>query len=503
MKEFFTQQPAWTPSEVDSRLEHASIAVPLDYENPGGRRLSIAISRLKAADANRRRGILAVLNGGPGGIGVGALGRGLPLRFAGTPVHQAYDIIGFDPRGTGDSTPLFCETTKAKSPFDSRPPDSEFPAITADVRERDNGCQRAADGMRRHVSTRNTARDIDVIRGVLGEERLSFVGYAYGSYATAVYGSMFPRRLDRTVLDSAVNPAWLWRQQFMAQAVAYRENIDLWAEWAGQRHARFGLGRSAAEVMAAVEEVAAKLAASAVGGLTRTFFDGAMGPGATYRPLWPALADIVRALRQRTAEASTTEAAEAASVLAAVAAGGFTAPAAKLRPGVIDAVTCEAGWPADLETYYADMRVFRDRYPYGFGVMRAGPFDCTFGTFTHPERLTVISRPGYPAGLVVQAEGDSVTPYQGGRALAELLGHRLVTVEDEGFHELYAVRGNRAVDDIVDTYLVNGIVPDQDARLPGTRRPGLASGPADAVGYDGRDSLADAIRGYVAQHHLM
>jgi pimeloyl-ACP methyl ester carboxylesterase len=501
MTDLSLQEPAWTPSEADPRLEYASIVVPLDYADPAGRHISIAISRLKAA-GGRRRGILVVLNGGPGGIGVGALGRKLPLRFAGTPVHQAYDIIGFDPRGTGDSTPLFCEITKTKSPFDSRPPDSEFPAITADVRERDSGCQRAADGMRRHVSTRNTARDIDMIRGVLGEERLSFAGYAYGTYAAAVYGSMFPQRLDRTVLDSAVNPAWLWRQQFMSQAVAFRENIDLWAEWTSRQPTRFGLGHGAAEVMAAVEEVAAKLAASPVGSLTRTLFDGAMGPGATYRPLWPALAGIVRALRQRTAEADTAEAAEAASALAAVAAGGFTPPSGTLRPGVIDAVTCEAGWPADLETYYADMRTFRDRYPYGFGVMRAGPFDCTFGTFAHPEGLTLIGRACYPPGLVIQAEGDSVTPYQGGRAIAELLGHRMVTVEDEGFHELYAVRGNRAVDDIVDAYLADGILPDQDTRLPGTPRP-VPHGWPDAAGHDGRGALAEAIRGYVGQHHLM
>jgi hypothetical protein len=115
----------------------------------------------------------------------------------------------------------------------------------------------------------------------------------------------------------------------------------------------------------------------------------------------------------------------------------------------------------------------------------------------------VIGRPGYPAGLVVQAEGDSVTPYQGGRALAELLGHRLVTVEDEGFHELYAVRGNRAVDDIVDAYLVDGILPGQDERLPGTGRPDRPTGPAGAAGYDGRGALAEEIRGYVGQHHLM
>lgn len=493
MKDFHSQEPAWTTSGLDARLEYASIAVPLDYAEPAGRKMSIAISRLKADGANRRRGALVVLNGGPGGIGVGALGRTIPLRFAGLPVHQAYDIIGFDPRGTGDSTPLFCEITKVTSPFDSRPPDSEFPSIAADMRERDSGCQRAADGMRRHVSTRNTARDIDVIRNVLGEERLSFVGYAYGTYAAAVYGCMFGQHLDRTVLDSAVNPDWLWRQQFMSQAIAFRENIDLWAQWAGQRHARFGLGRCAEEVMACVEEVAAMLAARPVGNLSRTLFDGAMGPGATYRPLWPALAGIVGALRRGTAQTETAEAAEAASVLAAVAAGGFTPPSGTLRPGVIDAVTCEAEWPADLETYYADMRTFRERYPYGYGVMRAGPFDCTFGTFSHAEKPAVIGRSGYPPGLVVQAEGDCVTPYQGGIAMAKILGHRMITIEDEGFHELYAMRGNRAVDDIVSAYLVDGLLPDQDARLPGTPRPDPSSGQLDA----------GAIREYVGQHHLM
>src|SRR4029079_16216548 len=118
--------------------------------------------------------------GGPGGHGV--LGAGVPARLAGTPLAEVYDLIGFDPRGTGASTPLRIEVTPTTAPFDSRPPDSVFAAMAADMREREQGCLRAGGDMRPHVNTRNTARDMDAIRVALGEEKLNFLGYAYGSY---------------------------------------------------------------------------------------------------------------------------------------------------------------------------------------------------------------------------------------------------------------------------------------------------------------------------------
>ncbi|MFP3992854.1 alpha/beta hydrolase, partial [Streptomyces sp. E11-3] len=107
-------------------LEETLVEVPVDYADPGGERISIAVGRIPAADPARRRGVLVALNGGPGGHN--GLGRRMPLRLVGTPLHQVYDLVGFDPRGWGRSAPLMREVVPSTAPWSSRPADEDFPA---------------------------------------------------------------------------------------------------------------------------------------------------------------------------------------------------------------------------------------------------------------------------------------------------------------------------------------------------------------------------------------
>ncbi|WP_432154717.1 alpha/beta fold hydrolase [Streptomyces tricolor] len=456
----------WTAAGTGERLEYATLEVPLDHTDPDGERISLALSRLRAGDPARRRGVLIGVTGGPGGDG--GLGTGMPSRLAGTPLAEVYDLIGFDPRGTGASTPLRIEVTPTTVPFDSRPPDSVFEAMAADMRERELGCLRAGGDTRPHINTRNTARDLESIRVALGEEKLNFLGYAYGSYVGAVYGTMFPEHLDRSVLDSCVHPRWTWRQQFLAQARAVRENVDRWAEWTARRDNHFALGTTAALAVAAVEGVAAALEGR-LGAAVRTSFDGIVGGLATDRSAWERLGLLVGALRAATAEGDDER---TAALLAEHATGGWGARASEQwRQSVLEAVTLETEWPADLETYYADMRVCRERYPYGHGVLRAAPWVGAFRTFQSPEPPTVLARDGYPTGLVVQADGDPMDHREGGEALAELLGHHLITVEDSGDHEVYVLSGsNPRLEAYVERYLVDGVLPPARVSVPGARQ---------------------------------
>jgi pimeloyl-ACP methyl ester carboxylesterase len=473
LREFYHQRPRWSPSGSATGadpVEEATIEVPMDYADPAGERITIALSRRRATDPARRRGILLAVNGGPGGDS--GLGRALPAVYAGTPLHEVYDLIGFDPRGTGDSTRLYAEVTIPLAAFDSRPPDSAFPALAEDMRRRELACQRAGGPLRPHVSTRNTARDMDVIRGVLGEERINFIGYAYGTYVGAVYGAMFPAHLDRSVLDSCVNPQWTWREQFLWQGDAIHRNVDQWARWTAERDGHFGLGTTPGQVLTRVEEVATRLADLDGAAYLRTLFDGAVGTRATDRAQWTGLGSLVTDL---------LAAADRGTAEALLAGQGVWRPKDRegdLRIGVLEAATLEHDdWPTDLETYYAEMREFRKRFPYGYGVLRALPWVGAFRTFTPPEPPAVLCRDGYPVGLVVQAEGDPMDHYDGGVAMAELLGHHLVTVVDSGEHEVYALSGNAAVDACVNRYLVDGELPPQRATCPGAApRPDI---PAD------------------------
>ncbi|WP_461028237.1 alpha/beta fold hydrolase [Streptomyces sparsus] len=417
--------------------------------------------------------MLLAVNGGPGGDW--GLGRDLPGKFTGRPAHGNHDLIGFDPRGMGASTPLHAEVTVPKAPFDSRPPDDAFGALAEDMRQRELGCERGGGDLRPHISTRNTARDMDLIRAVLGEERLNFVGYAYGAYVGAVYGSMFPDRLDRSVLDSCVNPDWTWREQFLWQGDAVQRNVDRWAEWTAARHSRFGLGTEPAEVLATVEEVVALLEQDPEGPGLRTLLDGAVGNRATDRAQWQTLATLVADLRTA---GDARDFAAARGLLAQQGTWRPTDSEGDLRIGVLEAITLEHEWPTDLEVYHRDMRDFRARFPYGYGVLRAQPWVGAFRTFQPLEPPVTVERKGYPVGLVVQADGDPLDHYAGGVAMAERLGHHLLTVEDSGDHEVYALAGNPDVDAVVDRYLADGELPPGDVTVPGTTpRPDVPADP--------------------------
>ncbi|WP_055586894.1 alpha/beta fold hydrolase [Streptacidiphilus griseoplanus] len=474
LRGFCTQPLRWSQGSdradgTGQQVEYATIEVPRDYADPDGERLTLAVSRRRATDPARRRGILLSVNGGPGGDW--GLGRELPGKFAGTPVHEVYDLIGFDPRGTGASTPLHAEVSVPRAPFDSRPPDSAFALLAEDMHRRELACERAGGELRRHISTPNTARDMDVLRAVLGEPRLSFVGYAYGAYVGAVYGTLFPGRLDRSVLDSCVHPGWTWREQFLQQGDAARRNVEQWARWTAERTGHFALGTDPEQVLAAAEEAVSRLEGLPGGVRLRTLLDGAVGTRAGDRSRWAELARLVGELRT-VADAGTAE-----GLLAEQGTWRPDDNEGDLRCGVLEAITLEHAWPSDPEVYHRDMRDFRSRFPYGYGVLRAQPWVGAFRTFTAPEEPVAPARDGYPVGLVVQADGDPMDHYDGGVAMAELLGHRLITVVDSGEHEIYALGGNKPLDAQVDRYLVDGELPPPGASVPGTAaRPDI---PAD------------------------
>ncbi|MGM1059296.1 alpha/beta fold hydrolase [Saccharothrix sp. Mg75] len=468
LAEFHAQRPTWSPCE--QVLECAEVVLPLDYRNPRGERISLVVSRSRATEPARRRGVLVVNPGGPGGSGLA-----MPAYLLRTELARAYDIIGFDPRGVGGSTALNCRTVPSIASVDSRPGDGEFPKWAAEARAAEDACREAAGGIRPFVNTPNTARDVDVIRAVLGEEKINYLGYSYGTYLGAVYGTLFPDRLDRSVLDSAVHPEWIWREQFRAQAVALRRNVEAWAGWVAGHHDRFGLGTTAEQVLVGLEGVAESLAATPAGVQARTHFDAAVGVGTRYRPLWADMADSVARLK----------AGEPAAAIEPMTRSAED----DLVSGVFTTVLCEADWPTDLETYYEDMRVFRDRYPYGFGVVRAAPMNCTFRSFTPPERPVRLHRDGYPVGVVVQAEGDTQTQYESGPAMAEALRHNLVTVVDEGRHGIYGT-GNACVNRVVDRYLLDGVLPASSSTCPGAPRPDPAAAVAPQHAQDYLDALA-------------
>ena len=467
LEKFYAQQARWAAAADGSGLLEAEIEVPLDYADPAGERIRITVGLLPASDPARRRGVLVALNGGPGGHN--GLGPRMPLRLAGSAVHEVYDLVGFDPRGWGRSAPLLREVTVPTAPWSSRPADADFELIAQDMKAVEEAAARLGGRLRAHVTTSNVARDLDVIRAVLGEEKISLLGYADGTHTGSVYGTLFGARVDRHVFDSPVDPAAMWRGQYMTQAVAIRRNVDAWAAWTAERNLTYGLGAAAAAVIDSVELLGARLAESPFGGVDQTVLDGAVGLGSTHRPLWGELAATVAALR-----AGDFAAVKAAWLFAAPD-WERPAPGATTQSGVVEAATAEGDWPKDLEVYYRDMREYRDKYPYGYGVLRAAPWVSAFRATEPLEPMPVVAREYYAPGLVVHAEGNPTLSYLGGVEMAKRLGDRLITVADDGRNEIFFARRIAAVDEAVTAYLVDGVLPESDLVVSGTARPQVAA----------------------------
>ncbi|CAL9423994.1 Tripeptidyl aminopeptidase [Nocardiopsis dassonvillei] len=484
---FHEQEVRWEPcgERLLEGLECARVEVPLDYADPGGERASIAISRHRATDPERRRGILLTNPGGPGGAG-----RYMPISprpdlgfdygLGDQRVTEVYDVIGMDPRGAGASTPrLDCGRGLPLPP--PRPDDDGFSALTREAIAVQRACESAHGDLIPHMTTANTARDMDVVRAALGEERTSYYGVSYGTYLGAVYGSLFPERMDRSVLDSSVTPDGMWRGVFTRQNEGYRANVERYTAWIAERHDVYGFGPTPGEVLATVEETRARLEEEPrydVPGLpegvpfTADDFDFYFGSASRYQSLWDLLAAELW-LFVHDVPFPEYELPE------------FPDPEVELSSdSLLMAVSCEAEWPSRLSDYYADMREARESNPYGIGAIWHSPQPCTFASRGPAEPLVELERDGYAAGLVIAAEYDANTVYEGGPLMADRLGNALVTVTDEGGHGFYGVPGLDCVTAAVDAYLVDGAAPG-DATCPGLPRPQDAPSPARVSGEAG------------------
>ncbi len=456
-------------------LDCAEVEVPLDYGEPGGERIHVGVSRRPAeVGEEEHRGVLFVNPGGPG----------VPAReFAGdigsTPAGRPYDVIGMDPRGLGASTWLDCGQDPPALP--RQPTDEEIEQIFDRQREYAEACDEADGAMRAHFTTANTARDMDVVRAVLGEEEIDYLGASYGTYLGAVYGTLFPERLDRAVLDSAVDPDGVWRENFLSQASADTANVERFADWLAERDEVFGLGSTREQVVSAFERTAERLddePRDGEDGMTYEghYFRNLVSASADDQGSWDESARLLRALVDGSPIPEAPETPEAPDTPEAPQLPEDPEEAEEQMermtgpPHLAEALVCEAEWPTDPDQYRSDMREFRDANPFGTGAGTAGPGVCLYSEQQPTEPLVDLTREWETPALVIAGEFDTHTHYEGGVAMAERLDSPLVTVVDDGNHIFYnpAFVGDGedplypCVADAVESYLLDGRAPEDE-----------------------------------------
>lgn len=218
LEDFYAQEISWTDCGSD---ECGTLDVPISYQDPGAGSIELAVERAKAT--GQRVGSLVVNPGGPGAGGT-YLAEQADSYFA-ADLRAAYDIVGFDPRGTGDSSPVDCLTDDELDAFIAADPDPDTPEEVIEGEENTEefwaGCEAKSAELGAHVSTVEAARDMDVLRAVLGEDKLDYLGFSYGTRLGATYAELYPDKTGRLVLDGAVDPALGAREGALSQAAGF------------------------------------------------------------------------------------------------------------------------------------------------------------------------------------------------------------------------------------------------------------------------------------------
>ncbi|CAM5343303.1 alpha/beta hydrolase [Streptomyces aurantiogriseus] len=472
--------------DLPSSMQCGTVSVPLDYAQPNGKQIKLTVSRVRAThrDPNNskrrvpRQGALVFNPGGPGGSGlrfplVGVLPEWKRL-------GAAYDLIGYDPRGVGRSAPLSCQDpqhfVKAPSLAPTHPSETYKQEQVAQAKAYARGCAQRAGSALRHYTSLNNARDLDVLRAALGEQKLTFLGASYGTYFGALYATLFPSHVRRMVFDAPVNPdpAQIWYRNNLAQSVAFESRWADFREWVARHDRVYRLGRTPEAVLRSYERARARLAAAPAGGKVGPGqLQGAFLQAGYYDDFWPSRAEALSAYLKG----------DPKPLIALASPAQEAAKEAENANAVYTAVECNDGpWPTDFREWDRD----------NTRLARVAPFEtwdnvwmnlpCAYWTAQRQKPLDVRTGPGeLPPTLILAAERDAAAPYDGALEMhRRLTGSVLVTERDAGAHGI-AGGANRCVNGHLEAYLLEGRLPVRRASCAPHPEPKPADRPEKAT----------------------
>ncbi|MCD7444623.1 alpha/beta hydrolase [Streptomyces lincolnensis] len=477
LSRFYRQKVAWARCagvEMPEDLQCGKVTVPLDYTEPRAGTLDLALARYRATGTSR--GSLLLNFGGPGGAGVAELAAGGD-EFMG--LTDGYDVVGFDPRGVGRSSPVSCGDASTDLDEDTDL-QADPHAVLRQVRRAADICAEHSGPVLPHIGTVNASRDLDVMRQALGDKKLNYLGFSYGTRLGAVYAAQFPERVGRLVLDGVDTLTEPLSEQGVVGAAGQQRALEDFVTWCVKDIAcPFGTdARSAREDVARlVESLDSDPVATDFGeDFTGQDLVGAISQALYSRELWPALE---RAL------ASLVEDGDTRALLGFT--GGMSAPGGGV-PGLRAAGTGTDGGLVDQDEVPIDNlpaalmaincaddpdRPGADRIARDLGRLRAAYEEASpvFGRYRLTEYLMCYGRPRgtdfirekvrdvrTPKMLLVGTRGDPATPYRWTVETAERLGDSAVVLDNrsEG-HTGYA--SSRCVHRKVDAFLLYGSLP--------------------------------------------
>ncbi|WP_329051655.1 alpha/beta hydrolase [Amycolatopsis sp. NBC_01488] len=462
--EFTHQQLAWSP--CGEALDCAHLSVPLDYAAPDGPAITVGLLRYKAAKS--RIGSLVVDPGGPGGWGTAAAAS-LAKTPAAAPLLDRFDLVGFDPRGVGTSEPRITCRTDAEQDAD-RASDVESDMSPDGVKKQlaettayGAKCAEATKygkTLLANVGTREVVRDLDVLRAALGDEKLTYLGYSYGTQIGAAYAEAYPDKVRALLLDGAIDPAQSLVDSLVTQAAGFQDALNEFGRWCTARR-DCALGRDPARTTDAFQSLARPLITkpAPAGNRHLSFEDAVTGTfGGLYsRGDWTALNGALAQLAEGNGR-----------TLLAFADDYYERDRDGHYSGAIDAYFAVRCVDHTRLTDRATIDGAHERMLAGAPFLAGGTPDTSELDIcsTWPVPPTSTEHAPHPAGLpkplVVSTTHDPATPYRQGMDLAKDLGGALLTYE--GVQHTVFLQGNACVDRAGIAYLVDGTLPADGTR---------------------------------------
>lgn len=455
---FYGQQLHWRACAAD---QCATLTVPLDYAHPGGRTISVAVLRVPATDQRHKVGALVVNPGGPGGSGVQYAAAAQVV--LGSVLPRYFDIVGFDPRGVGRSTPLRCASTAELDHFVASDPDPETAAerrqMDGEVHRLGEGCLRDSGALARHMSTVEVARDMDILRSALREPKLDYLGESYGTFLGATYANLFPHHVGRMVLDGAINPALSNAQLTLQQAHGFEVALRAYvANCVAQGHCF--LGSSVDQGTRRIRDFLNRIDTHPLPTDTsRQLTEGTAVLG-IWMPLyvrsyWPQLTD---GLQQAMFHGNGSKLLSLADYYTSRGPNGYLDNSLEALYDVNcldhDDAIPTSQVPAHFPQFLKASPTFGRDFAYGLSTCASWPIHS--GTRSH-----ALHAKGAPPIVVVGTTRDPATPLEWAKALARQLDSGVLVTRNgdghTGFHQ-----GNPCVDHAVQAYLVRGVVPRND-----------------------------------------
>ncbi|GLU50493.1 alpha/beta hydrolase [Nocardiopsis ansamitocini] len=470
---FYDQEISW--SDCGSGFECGTFEVPRDYTDPDGARLEIAVKRLPSDGADRI-GSLVINPGGPGGSGIGYVSAATSVLSQ--QLRDRFDVVGFDPRGVGQSSPLYCLDAGELDDYlglqvASRDGDGDLAEVTDagldELAESSRGfvesCQERSGDLLPHVGTANVARDMDVLRALLGDDGLSYLGKSYGTTIGAYYAELFPNRVRTLVLDGAVDPDMDQLEGSVQQADGFNTALTAFVEdCLTQSDCPLADGpdttpeEAVDRLLGLFEEAAREPLSSSLGDgreVNRPRLESGVLAALYSESYWP---KVRSGLTDAFAGDGT-----ALLKLGDMLYSRGDEKAFENSTAVLVAVNCaDRVSPRDIGVYQrAAVKAGEDSPVFG-PALAWSALPCAYWPEDAIAPPLVLDGDGAPPILVVGTLRDSATPYRWAQNLAGDLESGVLLTWDGDGHTAYRV-GDRCVDEAVDTYFLEAVPPSEGA----------------------------------------